>query len=189
MQLQQLFIGIEKMELNSLNAHLPINNKNRYHDHTGYFGFGTSGAVLGYTVAMVIAGFIGVALVWTQYKKLPKLSNVKLEIKAYTKPMLTYGVPLSLSAIISGFQASIYAFLLPIFYVTDNTAIGNFGIASTFVVLISLCLQRRLRRCSFQRLASSTRQKDKADSVECLSVLSQICLTVSWCRCRCLLCV
>jgi len=65
---------------------------------------------------MIIAGLIGVTLVWTQYKNLPKLNNAKLEIKAYTKSMLTYGTPLSLSTIISSFQIQFYAFLLPIFY-------------------------------------------------------------------------
>ena len=51
--------------------------------------------------------------------------------------MLSYGAPLSISTIIGGFLGQYYAFLLPIFYITDNTAIGNYGIASTFVVLIS----------------------------------------------------
>lgn len=130
------FTGIEKMELNSLMLIAQSTIKTIIMITLVILGLGTSGAVLGYTVAMIIAGLIGVALVWTQYKSLPKLSTVKLEIKAYTKTMLTYGTPLSLSAIISGFQGQFYAFLLPIFYVTDNTAIGNYGIASTFVVLI-----------------------------------------------------
>jgi O-antigen/teichoic acid export membrane protein len=131
------FIGIEKMELNSIMLICQSIIKTALMITLVIFGLGSSGAVLGYTVAMVISGLIGVALVWTQYKNLPKLSNVKLEIKAYTKSMLTYGVPLSLSTIVSGFQGQYYAFLLPIFYVTDNTAIGNYGIASTFVILIS----------------------------------------------------
>jgi O-antigen/teichoic acid export membrane protein len=123
-------------------------------------GFGTSGAVLGYTVAMIIAGLIGVAIVWTQYKNLPKLSNVKLEIKAYTKSMLTYGTPLSVSAIIAGFQGQYYAFLLPIFYVTDNTAIGNFGIASTFVVLIGF-FATPITTMLFPAFSKLNPQKDK----------------------------
>ena len=130
------FTGIEKMELNSLMLIAQSIIKTALMLTLVILGLGTSGAVLGYTIAMVIAGFIGVVLVWTQYKNLPKLSTIKLEIKAYTKTMLTYGTPLSLSAIISGFQGQYYAFLLPIFYVTDNTAIGNYGIASTFIVLI-----------------------------------------------------
>jgi O-antigen/teichoic acid export membrane protein len=123
-------------------------------------GLGTSGAVLGYTVAMAIAGLIGVAIVWTQYKKLPKLTTIKLEIKAYTRTMLTYGAPLSLSAIISGFQAQYYSFLLPIFYVSDNTAIGNFGIANTFVVLIGF-FATPITTMLFPAFSKLNPQKDK----------------------------
>ena len=109
---------------------------------------------------MIIAGFIGVALVWTQNKNLPKLSNVKLEIKAYTKSMLSYGTPLSLSAIISGFQGQYYAFLLPIFYISDNTAIGNYGVASTFVVLVSF-FAAPISTMLFPAFSKLNPQKDK----------------------------
>jgi O-antigen/teichoic acid export membrane protein len=131
------FTGIEKMELNSLMLILQSIIKTAIMIALVILGFGTSGAIIGYTIAMILAGLIGVALVWTQYRNLPKLDGFKLEIKAYIKSMLSYGAPLSASAIISGFQAQYYAFLLPIFYVADNIAIGNYGIASTFVVLIS----------------------------------------------------
>ena len=123
-------------------------------------GLSTFGAILGYTIAITIAGLMGVVLVWTQYKNLPKLTTVKLEIKAYTKTMLTYGTPLSLSAIISGFQGQYYAFLLPIFYVTDNTAIGNYGIASTFVVLISF-FATPITTMLFPAFSKLNPQKDK----------------------------
>ncbi len=154
------FTGIEKMELNSIMLIFQSIIKTAIMITLVILGLGTSGAVLGYTVAMVIAGLIGVALVWTQYKNLPKLSNVKLEIKAYTKSMLSYGTPLSLSAIISGFQGQYYAFLLPIFYVTDNTAIGNYGIASTFVVLISF-FATPITTMLFPAFSKLNPQKDK----------------------------
>ena len=131
------FTGIEKMELNSVMLIAQSTTKTIIMITLVILGLGTSGAVLGHTLAWVIAGLIGVGLVWTQYRNLPKLSGVRLEIKACIKTMLAYGTPLSLSAIISGFQGQYYAFLLPIFYVTNNTAIGNYGIASSFVILIS----------------------------------------------------
>jgi O-antigen/teichoic acid export membrane protein len=84
------FTGIEKMELNSLMLIFQSIIKTAIMLTLVVLGLGTSGAVLGYTIAMVFAGLIG-ALVWTQYKNLPKLSHAKLEIKAYTKTMLTYG--------------------------------------------------------------------------------------------------
>ncbi len=130
------FTGIEKMELDSLMLIFQSIIKTAIMIKLVVLRFGPSGAVIGYTVAMAIAGLIGVVLVWTQYRNQPKLNNPKLHIRAYINTMLSYGVPLSISTIISGFQLQFYSFLLPIFYITDNTAIGNYGIASTFVVLI-----------------------------------------------------
>ena len=154
------FIGIEKMELNSIMLICQSIIKTVIMIALVILGLGTFGAVLGYTFAMVTAGLIGVALVWTQYKNLPKLTDVKLEIKAYSKTMLTYGIPLSLSAIISGFQIQYYTFLLPIFYITDNTAIGNYGIASTFVILISF-FATPITTMLFPAFSKLNPQKDK----------------------------
>ena len=154
------FVGIEKMELNSIMLIVQSIIKTALMIALVIVGLSTSGAVLGYTVAMVIAGLIGLALVWTQYRNLPKLRNVKLEIKAYTKSMLTYGLPLSLSTIISSFQGQYYAFLLPIFYVTDNTAIGNLNIATTFVVLIGF-FATPITTMLFPAFSKLNPQKDK----------------------------
>jgi O-antigen/teichoic acid export membrane protein len=110
---------------------------------------------------MVIAGLVGVVIVWTQYRNLPNPNSVKLEIQAYTKSMLSYGVPLSLSTIINGFQGQFYAFLLPIFYLTDNTAIGNYGIASTFVVLITF-FATPITTMLFPAFSKLNPEKDKA---------------------------
>ena len=90
------FTGFEKMELNSIMLICQSIIKTVIMITLVILGFGTSGAVLGYTIGMIISGLIGIALVWTQYTNLPKLDTVKLEVKAYTRSMLSYGVPLSL---------------------------------------------------------------------------------------------
>jgi stage V sporulation protein B len=154
------FTGLEKMELNSIMLICQSTIKSAIMITLVIIGLKTSGAILGYTAAMLIAGVIGIALIWTQYRKLPKPTNSKLEIKAYTTSMLTYGTPLSLSAIVSGFQAQFYAFLLPIFYLTDNTAIGNYGIAATFVVLISF-FATPITTMLFPAFSKLNPQKDK----------------------------
>ena len=154
------FTGIEKMELNSIMLIIQSTIKTLIIITLVILGLSTSGAVLGYTIAMIFAGLIGVALVWTQYTKLPKITNFKLEIKAYIKLMLSYGTPLSVSAIINGFQGQYYAFLLPIFYVADNTAIGNYGIASTFVVLIGF-FATPITTMLFPAFSKLNPQKDK----------------------------
>ena len=99
-------------------------------------GFGTLGAIVGFVVSTLVAGLIGVACMLIIYRALPKPISLKLEIGEYIKVMLKYGVPLSLATIVSGFLTQFYGFLLPIFYVTDNAMIGNYGIALNFVVLI-----------------------------------------------------
>ena len=120
------FTGIEKMHLNSYMLILHSIIKTVLMVGLVVLGFATSGAILGYTAAMIAGGLIGVVFVWTQYRNLPKLDGFRLEIKAYLKSMLSYGAPLSISVILSGFLAQYYAFLLPIFYVTDNVCHWKF---------------------------------------------------------------
>ncbi len=155
------FTGIEKLELNGLMLIFHSILKTGIMVGLVVLGFGTSGAIIGYTVALMIGGLIGIALVWTQYKQLPKLGDFKLEIKAYLKSMLSYGAPLSISVILAGFLGQYFSFLLPIFYVTDNIAIGNFGVASTFVVLIGF-FATPITMMLFPAFSKLNPQKDKA---------------------------
>jgi O-antigen/teichoic acid export membrane protein len=131
------FTGIERLELNSVMLICQSIIRTAIMVSLVIMGLGTTGAVLGYSFALLIAGLIGLALVWVQYRRLPKYNHISLEIGAYIKVMLFYGAPLSISDIINGFKMQYYAFLLPLFYLKDNTVIGNYGIASTFVVLIT----------------------------------------------------
>jgi O-antigen/teichoic acid export membrane protein len=132
---QSAFIGIERMEFNSITLVCQSLIKTIIILTLVILGFGPFGAVLGYTIAFLIAGLIGVFLMWTLYRSLPKPIHNKLEIIATIKTMFNYGFPLSIAAIISGFQTQFYSFLLPI-YVSPGL-IGNYGIANTFAVLIT----------------------------------------------------
>ncbi len=99
-------------------------------------GLGTSGAVIGFTLASAAAGVVGVILIMLLYRKIPKPFSHKLEIREYTKEMLKYSIPLSLLTIVAGFLAQFYVMLLPYFF-ADNSLIGNYYVALNFVVLIS----------------------------------------------------
>jgi len=99
-------------------------------------GFGTLGAITGFTTASLLAGLAGVLLMWTIYKSLPQSTNSKLEIMATIKTMLKYGLPVSISTIITGFLTVFYSYLLAI-YVNNNALIGNYNLAITFSVLIT----------------------------------------------------
>ncbi len=100
-----------------------------------YVGLGTSGAVLGYTIATIVAGSIGLFFMLLLYRKFPKPYSLKLETMEYTKEMLKYSIPLSLATIISGFMAQFYIVILPWF--VENSVIGNYNLSNNFIVLIS----------------------------------------------------
>lgn len=130
------FTGLERMALNSVMNICQSIIKTGLIIGLVLLGFGTSGAVIGLVVATAIAGLIGLALLLSIYRTLPKPASLSLEVKEYLKEMLRYGIPLSLAVIVASFMAQYYAFLLPIFYTSDNSMIGNYGIAQTFIVLI-----------------------------------------------------
>lgn len=131
------FTGMEKMHLNSIMTVIQSIIKTTAVIVLVFFGFGVSGATIGNTFAVSIAGLIGVLFVLFIYKNLPAPANQNLELKAYTQTMLVYGIPLSFSNILSSFLSQFYVFLLPIYYAVDNTLIGNYNVALNFVVLIA----------------------------------------------------
>ncbi len=130
------FTGLERMALNSVMTICQSIIKTALIIGLLLFGFGTSGAVIGLIGATFLAGLVGLLLLLKVYWTLPEPFSLKLEIKVYLKEMLNYGIPLSIAVIVASFMAQYYVFLLPIHYVSDNTQIGNYGIAQTFIVLI-----------------------------------------------------
>lgn len=135
------FTGYEQMELNSVMLICQSVFKTAIILTLVVFGFGAGGATVGFTAGTFIAGFVGLFLIWTVYRRLPVPFSHRLEIKAYLSAMLTYSLPLSFAIMITGLLPQYYAFLLPIHYVNDNAMIGNYGIAMNFVVLITFFSQ------------------------------------------------
>ena len=90
---QSAFVGLERIELNSITLICQSAIKTAVIIALVYFGLGPFGAVLGYSIAYLMAGLIGVLLMWTLYRSLPKPVNNKLEIKATIKTMFNYGLP------------------------------------------------------------------------------------------------
>jgi O-antigen/teichoic acid export membrane protein len=154
------FTGLERMALNSVMTICQSIIKTVLIISLVLLGFGTSGAVIGLTTAVFIAGLIGVAFLLVIYKSLPKPISFKLEIKEYLKEMLLYGIPLSLAVLVASFMAQYYAFLLPIYYVSDNTMIGNYGIAQTFIVLIGF-FSTPITTMMFPAFSKLDHQKDR----------------------------
>ena len=130
------FTGMEKMHLNSIMLIVQSVVKTALTLGLVIFGFGTLGAIDGFSLGVLVAGVTGVLLVFTMYRSLPKPTNGKLEFMKTIKMMLKYGLPLSIGSILAGFLTQFYSFIMAIF-VTDNSLIGNYTVAVNFVVLIT----------------------------------------------------
>lgn len=102
--------------------------------------FAVSGTSIGLSAGALAAGIIGILLMVNIYLKLPKQGLGKLEIKKYLKLLINYGVPIYFYTILLGSLTSFYSLLLPfyynIYYNGSTVFTGNFGVASTFVILI-----------------------------------------------------
>ena len=102
---QSAFTGTEKMELNSITLICQSTIKTVIVPVLVVLGLGAFGATVGTTIASLIAGLISILLLWIIYKNLLKSNNNGLDLVENIKVMFKYGLPLSISAIISGFLA------------------------------------------------------------------------------------
>ena len=134
------FTGVEKMHLNSIMVVSQSIIKTVLVIVLVLFGLGTYGAITGVTLASLLAGIIGVLLMFSIYRGFPSPENKRLNIRGNIRSMLSYGVPLSVSTILAGFLLQYYNFLMAN-SVADNALIGNFAIAQNFVVLITFFAQ------------------------------------------------
>jgi stage V sporulation protein B len=130
------FTGVERMHFNSIMLVSQSIVKTTLIVGLVLLGLGTFGAIIGFTFATFMAGLIGILLMFTIYKQLPNPDRKKLEIGSNIRTMFRYGLPLSLAAIIAGFMAQFYNFIL-YGYVSNDAVIGNYAIAQNFVVLIT----------------------------------------------------
>jgi stage V sporulation protein B len=132
---QAAFTGYEKMEYHSITSIIYSVLKTGFMLLLVILGFGTFGAIVGITVSYLLSGIISILLLYVAiYKKLQKQDN-KLEIFSTIKPMFRYGLPLSVSAIVSGFLAQFYNVLIAI-YSTD-LIIGNYQVALNFAFIVT----------------------------------------------------
>lgn len=153
------FTGMETMHLNSIMLVIQSIIKTGLIVGLVLLGLGTLGAVTGFTSAVLFAGLIGLLLMWTVYRSLPKTGNSKLEFLATLKTMLKYGLPVSIGAILTGFLTQFYTYALGI-YVTNNSLIGDYGTAVTFQVLISF-FASPVTTMMFPAFSKLDYQKDK----------------------------
>ncbi|MDR2699691.1 MAG: flippase [Nitrososphaerota archaeon] len=130
------FTGMERLHLNSIMLIIQSMVKTGLIIALVYFGLGTLGATVGFTVSGLVAGITGVLLLYTLYSSLSKSPDGKLTIGKTIKTLIKYSIPLSIGAILLSILSMFYANLIPIF-VTDDSVVGNYAVAQNFVVLIT----------------------------------------------------
>jgi O-antigen/teichoic acid export membrane protein len=132
---QSAFTGYEKMEYHSTILIIQSALKAGLMILLVLLGLGAYGAVVGHTIAYLIAGLISIILLYIiVYKNLRK-ENHKLEFFVTIKKMLKYGLPISGSMILTGFLAQFYSFLIAI-YLSDQI-VGNYQAAINFSVIVT----------------------------------------------------
>ena len=133
---QSSFIGFERMELNSFTLICQSIIKTAVGPLLVILGFGVLGAVVGYTVSFLAEGIIGIAILYfVVYRRLIKAKARRRERSKTLKKMLRYGVPLSISSILSGVLGQFYGFMMASY--ANNSTIGNYQAALNFSVLLT----------------------------------------------------
>ncbi len=89
------------MKLNSYLAVILCNSVKFIGSFISIFGYGATGAIIGYTSASVVQGVISlIFLYFFIFRKLPVYKINKSEIIQTLKSLLSYGVPLGIGAIV-----------------------------------------------------------------------------------------
>lgn len=133
---QSIFTGFERMEFNSLIMICQSSFKSFLAILLVVLGYSSLGVVLGQTVALVFTGIIGIAIFYLVFfRKNHATETNGLELSGTIKTMFKYGLPLSVSTILSGFLLQFYNFMMAIY--CSDSAIGDFQAALNFTVLIT----------------------------------------------------
>ena len=138
---QSTFIGLERMGFHSLTLILNSTIRCALGPFLVILGFGVFGAILGQIVGQVIAGSIGLVIFYVSFlRKADKPLLKKNDIIKTLKIMLKYGLPISVSFIVSGFLPQFYNTLLTQSFETASgytAALGNYQAAINFTVIIT----------------------------------------------------
>ncbi|PVX25092.1 MAG: hypothetical protein CW716_08720 [Candidatus Bathyarchaeum sp.] len=132
-----IFVGYEKMVYNSFTSVFQAIIKTGVAPFLVIIGYGVFGAVVG-TVASVAAGAVAAIIIvyFAFYRKIQKAKTGPINLIANLRPMISYGIPLTLSNIVIGVLPQVFAFIMAI-YVTDNNMVGNYYAALNFAVLLT----------------------------------------------------
>ncbi len=131
-----IFVGYEKMKLNSLTQIVQAVMKTALGPALIVLGFGVLGALYAYIFSFVIAAALSIILVYALvFGPLRKYKTSKCDLIKTLKPMLVYGLPLTVSTVSAGVLAQIFAVTMANF--GGTVMMGNYYVSTYFVTLIT----------------------------------------------------
>jgi stage V sporulation protein B len=134
---QSIFVGFENMKMMSLISLLQALVQCVTAPVLVILGYGALGAMIGYVSTSIVGGTLSVLIFYLLiYRKLPKSEFNSKDLISTLKPMLRYGVPLSVGTILAGLLIQFNFFTMAAF-VKDLTLIGNYKIATNFTVILT----------------------------------------------------
>jgi stage V sporulation protein B len=131
-----IFVGFEKMKLNSVTTILTAVVKTSLGPLLVVLGYGAFGATIAYSASILVGGVIGISIVYVAFfRPLSKLKVGKCNIRKTLKPMLAYGVPLTVSNTVVGVLPLLFAFIMA--SIAGTSLMGDYYAGTYFAVLLS----------------------------------------------------
>jgi O-antigen/teichoic acid export membrane protein len=141
-----IFVGFERMKLNSLTQVLSAIVKTALGPLLVVLGFGVLGAVTAAMVSILAGGIISILLVYyALFRPLRGYKVGRCDIKQTLKPMLNFGLPLTISTIAVGVLPLIFSLSMTTFAnqgdynagLNVGWTMGNYFAAANFSVLLT----------------------------------------------------
>ena len=131
-----IFTGFERMKLNSFTQIIQAIVKTALGPILIILGFGVLGAVFASMASLVTGGVVGILIVYfAVFRSLRKCKVGKCDVKQTLKPMLMYGLPLTVSNIVIGVLPQVFAFTMAVY--AGASMMGNYYAAAYFSVLLT----------------------------------------------------
>jgi stage V sporulation protein B len=131
-----IFIGFERMKLNSLTSILEAVVKTAFGPLLIIIGFGVLGAVYATLASFLLGAVIASLIVYfSLFRHLHKSEGGKCNVKKTLRPMLQYGLPLTVSNIVIGILPQVFAFTMVVY--AGEWMMGNYYAAVYFSVLLT----------------------------------------------------
>jgi O-antigen/teichoic acid export membrane protein len=129
------FVGLDKTEYNVLTTNIQATVKTTLSVTLVLLGFSVTGAIIGHVAGSIIAGIIGAGILFFKLLK-PSRNSDDDGFIHNLKTLTTYGMPLYISVLLTGFLP-LYQNLILAFF-TSDIYVGNFKAATNFIALITI---------------------------------------------------